>query len=117
MSQLLSKFEGPELEALIVTRLISEIDDIPEDKKHHIADSVREDSPDVTITSAYPLQAELKSGLENALARIAGDIPLSFHYKTDSKLGAGAVIMIDSFQIQASLSDEIEFFRETIHES
>ena len=117
VSQLMTKFAGKELEQLIITRMLAEIDHIPESKKRHIAESVREDSSDVKVTSAFELDSDLKKQLEQALINIVGDAPLSFIYKTDPSILSGIVIVIDSFQIEASLNGELRFFQEALRES
>nr|WP_284694913.1 F0F1 ATP synthase subunit delta [Photobacterium galatheae] len=116
-AKLLDKLASPELEELLITHLLADLKQIPEDKKQHFSETLSHVGSTIKIQSAYPLNAHVKNNVEAAIQEICANVPLTFEYANDIQLKSGIVIAIDSLQIQASLADELAFFREILHEN
>lgn len=117
VSQLMTAFSGPELEALIIRRLTDELRHLDGDKKQHIIDSTHQGNNTITVLTAYPLKSELIASLQQALSDLTGDSAMSFDYKTSPAVIAGVEMLVNAYRVEASLRGELTFFKEMLHES
>lgn len=68
----------------------------------------------VEVTSAYPLEASQRTGLNEALDHLAGKSVICT-FKQDPELMAGLRLSIGPWMLRASLRDELHFFTEAQH--
>lgn len=108
-ARLLQQGAGPELQQRLLELLLRSLDELPEEQRQPLRQQLAEPADAAEITSAFPLVKVQRQELEQVLREILQtDIPC--HYVEDPELLAGLRIDIGSWQLGASVRDELRAF-------
>lgn len=109
---LLSRLATTELEERIRLLLLEDLPQLPSEQLQALR--VADHADEVKITSAYPLEASQRAGLNEALARLV-QRPVTCTFEQDAELMAGLRLSVGPWMLRASLVDELHFFAEAQH--
>lgn len=108
-ARLLQQGAGPELQQRLLELLLRSLDELPEEQRQPLRQQLAELADAAEITSAFPLAKIQRQELEQVLREILqANVPC--HYVEDPELLAGLRIDIGSWQLGASVRDELEAF-------
>lgn len=110
-TRLLEQGAGPETQQRLVAMLTGELSDLSEKSVAAIRRQLAEDTGKISIGSAFPLEEEERSRIEQALQRVfnQADKP---EYTVDADLLAGIRITIGAWELDANIRDELQGFVE-----
>lgn len=112
--RLLSQAAGPELEARFAEILLDDLSSLPDERITALKTQWGQAPEAIRVTSAFPIQPDLKQRLEHALKNVTGlDLPVA--YEQDSGLVAGLRVTIGAWALHANLRDELKGFAEFAH--
>jgi len=106
-AQLLARLAVPALELRIGEILLEDLQALPAEQLHAFRQACLEQTP--RVSSAYPLPATLRSGLQQALSQLAGT-PVDCEFICDESLVAGLRVSAGSWVLRCNLADELAFF-------
>jgi len=112
-ARLAARLAGPELEARIIDLAISDLRQLPKERRdalHAAAGQPRD--PSTTIKSAYPIAQPQREQLEVALNEVAA-AKLNPVFTADPALVAGIRIELGAWVLAANLRDELSAFAES----
>lgn len=112
VARLLSRLASAGLEEHIRRLLLEDLPQLPDRELQALRATGQ--AGEAQITSAYPLDDAQRSGLTEALGRLAG-WPVTCEFVQDADLVAGLRISIGSWMLRSSLLDELQFFTEARH--
>ena len=113
-SQLLKNITSKELELKLIETFIDQLGALSEDKKRSLFANNGIDDLIITVTSAYPLNENIKEQIGAALHKLLGK-PLDINHNTDQNLIAGVRVNLGDTVLRANLLDELQFFSESFH--
>jgi F-type H+-transporting ATPase subunit b len=108
-SRLLERLSGPELDARLVQLLAADLEALPEDQRHPLAEAARAAGGRVAVQSARPLHEEVRRRLEQALSQQLG-VECHGQFTVEAALLGGVRVALGPWLLQADLSDELRFF-------
>ena len=108
---ILQQTAGTELENNLFELLLSQLKRLPEACQHIVQTLDNEETLDIVISSAYPLNTHQVQLLEQALTTLI-DNPLQFKYSQNKELIAGLKIDIGTWALHANLQHELTGFVE-----
>lgn len=114
-SRLLSRIAGPELERQLVEAALHDLHALPDDQREQLRQAWRAESGPLTVTTAYALDAPLRSALENTIDQLAGR-SVSCNYHEDRNLIAGLRASWGPWILHANIQDDLKSFTEAGHE-
>jgi F-type H+-transporting ATPase subunit b len=110
-ARLLQEAAGPELEARLLELLLTELQQLPEERLTTLRESWAEPPAEIRVSSAYPLGDAQRQRLQQALAATTGlTVPVQF--EQDPELVAGLRIAIGAWVLGANVRDELKSFAE-----
>jgi len=109
LARLMQRLATPALETRLVDVAIEDLKGLPEEQRKQINDAAPEDGTPAKVSTAFPLSAEQRKEIEEALRKTVGRI-IKADYVRDEKLLAGLKIQMGPWTLQASLQDELKFF-------
>ena len=115
-SKLMRSVSGPEIEIRLVELLISELDDLSQERINQLHADWGENNLEAKIYSAHPLSDTQHQQIEKALNHLT-QRSLSFHYYQDRELLAGLFISIGAWTLSTNLRDELKSFVELARET
>jgi F-type H+-transporting ATPase subunit b len=111
---LFKKLASKPLNDDIAKLTITELAHISDEKRSELITAIRQTNAEITVMSAYELNASLRSSLTQALRDLtAQDIKVLFN--KDEKLLAGLYITVGAWVLMSNLRDELDFFTETLN--
>lgn len=113
---LLGQAATPELEARLLELLLEQLPRMPEDRREQLDAVFAEENVPVHVFSAFPLSAEQRRVLQEALSTVV-DQPVQCSYEEQPALLAGLRITLGPLVLRANLADELQLFRDAAHES
>jgi F-type H+-transporting ATPase subunit b len=113
-ARLLARLATPGLEARIVEIVLKDLRGLPAEKREPLRVACREHDARITVTSTYPLGADHRAMLIDALGELA-DGTVACEFAEDVTLIAGVRVGIGPWVLRANLRDELSFFAETTH--
>jgi F-type H+-transporting ATPase subunit b len=108
-TRLLSRLANPDLEASIIHIILEDIGNLSDEKKNELQKAGAETKEPVRVSSAYKIEKANRDAIKNILADIFKK-PVEIEFKQDSSLLAGIHIDIGSWNLQASLQEELKYF-------
>ena len=102
---------GAELERGLVDVLREDLPGLPAERRHALAHALRREDGPIEVTSAYPLDAGQRKGLEQTLAELAGR-PAACRYRQEPSLLAGVRLQLGAWVLHADLREELRGFTE-----
>lgn len=108
-TRLIEDFAGPELEARIVARVITELEQLPEARRAALRHAVVDGHAEVELTSAHELDEAQRHRLAEAL-REALDCTVHCRFVEQPDLIAGVRLVIGGWSVEANLRDELAGF-------
>jgi F-type H+-transporting ATPase subunit b len=113
-SHILAQAAGPHLEARLLDLLLDGLASLSPDQITGLRSQWREPPETILITSAFPLPADRRQQLGEALRGITGfDVPVA--HEQDPSLLAGLRVTIGYWVLHANLQDELKGFTEFSH--
>lgn len=113
-SRLLSRLAGPELEDRIGQVVAEDLLHLPLEQANALRDTANADGA-VHITSAYPLAAEARRSLAQALELAIGRV-VTCEFARDAELIAGFRITAGTWVLRCNVADElVEFARHNVN--
>jgi len=109
LARLMQRLATPALETRLVDVAIEDLKALPEEQRKQINDATPKDGAPAKVSTAFPLSAEQRKEIEEALSKTVGRT-IEADYVRDGKLLAGLKIQIGPWTLQASLQDELKFF-------
>jgi len=114
-TRLLEQAAGPDTEARLIEFVLDELKQLSDERVAALRNSFAQTAEAIVVVTAYPLSDQQRQSLQQLLAKIVTpDIPLRF--EQNSELLAGVRITIGAWVLGANLQDELEGFRELVHE-
>jgi F-type H+-transporting ATPase subunit b len=108
-AKLLKDLASPELEARLITLLISRLSNLPEMKVAALSKACKAPLDKILVSSAFDINDTQKEELNKVLQKICENtIPLEF--SNDSELLAGVRISMGSWILRINLQDELSGF-------
>lgn len=114
VARLLSRLASPELEESIRALLIEDLPHLADGELQSLRAACREGDAKINVASGYPLGEGQRTGLAQALSRVAGR-PVACEFGQDADLMAGLRIGIGPWVLRSNLRDELKFFAEAHH--
>lgn len=108
-TRLLSRLASPDLEALIINIVLEDLQNLSDDKKNELQEAGAETNEPVRVSSAYKIEKVNRDAIKNVLADIFKKT-VEIEFKQDASLLAGIHIDIGSWNLQASLQEELKYF-------
>lgn len=115
-TRLLSQAAGPELEARLLTLLLDNLKQLSPEQIAALQTTWGEPPQRMQITSAFPLNEQQRSQLEQGLRNVT-ELSLPVDYAEDRHLLAGLTITIGAWSLQVNLRGELKGFTEFAHAS
>jgi F-type H+-transporting ATPase subunit b len=113
-TRLLAQAAGPELEARLVELFLDGLSTLSEDRITALRTQWGEPPETIRVTSAFPLPADRRQQVEEALGGVTGlGVPVA--YEQNPKLLAGLRITIGAWVLHANVQDELKGFAEFAH--
>ncbi|HGC5940614.1 TPA: F0F1 ATP synthase subunit delta [Legionella pneumophila] len=107
--KLLKQLADQHLEEKIIELFIKNINALPVEKVHMVADASLENT--VRIQSAYPINEPQQRHLLHAIEKLV-KMKCQVEFVENQELLAGLTVQMDSVFLQANLRDELKFFTE-----
>lgn len=114
-TRLLQAVAGPELETRLLELLLSELQQLPEQRRDALRAGWAEAPVEIRVSSAYPLAEEQRRRLQQALAEATG-LAVPVQFDQDAELLAGLRITIGAWVLGANLRDELKSFADLAHD-
>jgi F-type H+-transporting ATPase subunit b len=115
-TKLLSAASGPEMERRLIDLFLDDFSSLSAEHLSQLKDAASNSHDHILITSAHPLDSDIRQSLEHALSEpLAVKEPI--HYKQDKALLAGIRINVGAWVLRANLLDELKGFTDLTHES
>ena len=114
--QLLQDISGPEQTDKLVQLMLKELEELPADHLKQLQTTWETLSTPVKIVSAHSLRTEVCQTIQQAILNKLGERDVQWNYLTDEALIGGIRVQIGPWILRASIQDELEFFRDIIHE-
>jgi F-type H+-transporting ATPase subunit b len=111
VSRLLARLADRELEARIIRVALEDLDQLSAEQQALLKKSASKPGTRPVVTSAYPLSDEDRAAVEKSLSGLL-DQTVECEYRSDPDLLAGLHIGVGSWMLQATLKDELKYFRE-----
>lgn len=108
-TRLLSRLASPDLEASITHIVLEDLGNLSDEKKNELKKAGAEINEPVRVSSAYKIEKANREAIRDILADIFKK-PVEIEFKQDSSLMAGIHIDIGSWNLQASLQEELKYF-------
>jgi len=112
VAYLLSRLASTELEERVRQLLLEDMTRLPDQQLQALRNT--DQAAEAKITSAYPLDALQRTGLNAALNHLA-ERPVACTFALDPTLMAGLRLSLGPWMLRASLLDELNFFTQTRH--
>jgi F-type H+-transporting ATPase subunit b len=114
-TRLLEQAAGPDIEVRLIELVLDELKQLSDERIATLRNRFEKVPETIIITTAYPVSDPQRQALEQILAKITETkIPLKF--EQNMALLAGIRITIGAWVLGANLQDELEGFRELVHE-
>jgi len=114
-TRLFEQTAGPDTEARLIEFVLDELKQLSDERIDTLRNRFEKVPETIMVTTAYPVSNEQRQALENVLGMITNtEIPLKF--EQNKALLAGVQITIGAWVLGANLQDELEGFRELVHE-
>lgn len=113
-TRLLEQAAGPETETRLIEMLLTELEQLTEDRLTALRNNYGKDAGTVTVTTAFPLALEQQQRLVQTLEKITSP-DITVRYEQSSELLAGIRIIIGAWILAADLQDELTGFVELTH--
>ncbi|MCP5326587.1 MAG: hypothetical protein H7A09_09740 [Oceanospirillaceae bacterium] len=108
-ARLLQRVSGPELDSLLITMLLEDLQKLPAQQRNHLHDSAQQQQGRILIESARPLNAQQCTALQQGLsAQLGLDVQCNYQERADLISGLRASWGADV--LHANLADELAFF-------
>jgi F-type H+-transporting ATPase subunit b len=104
---LLTRLADPALEARLLDLLLEDLGYLADEQTTAIRASAA--ATTATVVSTWPLDADQRERLAQALARVLGHV-ITLTFTEDTTLVAGLRLTIGPWQLKANLADELAFF-------
>jgi F-type H+-transporting ATPase subunit b len=115
-TKLLSAVSGPELEKRLIDLFLDELSSLSTEQLSKLQDTAGNSLDHILITSAHPLDSNIRQSLEHALSQnLAVNGPV--RYEQDKALLSGIRINMGAWIFHANLLDELKGFTDFTHES
>jgi len=115
LSRLMQRLATPALETRMVDVAVEDLKGLPDAQRQQVKDTIAEDGAPAKVSTAFPLSAEQRKEIEQALGKILGRA-VKADYVRDETLLAGLKIQMGPWTLQASLQDEMKFFAQADHD-
>ena len=115
LARLMQRVATPALETRLIDVAIEDLKGLPDEQRRRINGATPEDGAPAKVSTAYPLSAEQRKQIEEALSQTAGRV-VKADYIRDENLLAGLKIQMGPWTLQASLQDELKFFAQADHD-
>jgi len=110
-TRLLERFAGPELDARVAELLAEDLKQLPAEQKQALSEAAHRPGAQLEMASARELPEALRAQLARAVKETLGILPaVAMHI--DPSLIAGVRLTLGPWILQATLADELAFFRD-----
>lgn len=108
-TRLLSRLANPDLEASIIHIVLEDLGNLSDEKKNELQKAGAETNEPARVSSTYKIEKADRDAIKNVMADILKK-PVEIEFKQDASLLAGIHIDIGSWNLQASLQEELKYF-------
>jgi len=109
-ARLLERLASPELEARLLDVFIEDLSRVPEERWQAVTTAARDDAGQARLLSAFPLDDRQRGDVQQAVSAQLGR-PVICDFIEDRGLIAGLRFELGPLSLNATLRDELEFFR------
>lgn len=113
VTRVFERLSSPHLSDELTDLAIRELAILPDEKKLALKAALHDTGSLLKVISAYPMAAERRSILTQALSDLA-QRPLIPEFSEEASLKAGICIIAGSWVLMANLRDELSFFTENV---
>lgn len=109
-AKLLARFASPALEAQILDAMIADLQQVSAQELRSLILAAQRAQLHIKVISAFPLSAERRSQLLDALTQLVGH-PLPADFSESAELMCGLQVNVGPWVLHANLQGELTFFR------
>lgn len=112
LARLLRRVAGPELETRLVQVALADLSQLGEAQRSVLEKAGHDPANTFAVTTAFPLSAERRREITEALKDVTGQPHLDASFDEDPQLMAGLRIRVGPWNMRANMQDELAFFSE-----